>query len=167
VASQDLALNPDWRKRIAQIGKQNFVREEMLRLGFVSKKLSEEDRARIQGFLDQAYPRLKELKKDLAEIRSQIDGINNIESLLKEIRRERIERVKREREERKILSLTRLSEGFPAVFCHGWRGAEARPPRRACKKPSEGVVSCSTKNARPLQCAMPCYAMPASGGFCS
>jgi len=102
VASQDLALNPDWRERIAQIGKQNFVREEMLRLGFVSKKLSDEERARIQGFLDQAYPRLRELKKDLADIRSQIDGINEIESLLKEVRRERIERVKREREERKV-----------------------------------------------------------------
>jgi len=102
VASQDLALNPDWKERIAQIGKQNFVREEMLRLGFVSKKLSDEERARIQGFLDQAYPRLKELRKDLAEIRSQIEGINDIESLLKEVRRERIERVKREREERKV-----------------------------------------------------------------
>lgn len=102
MASQDLALNPDWAERIAQIGKQNFVREEMLRLGFVSKKLSEEDRARIQAFLDQAYPRLEELRKDLTNIRAQIDGANNIELILKEVRRERIERVKREREERKI-----------------------------------------------------------------
>lgn len=102
MAAQDLALNPDWRERIAQIGKQNFVREEMLRLGFVSKKLSDNERARIQGFLDKAYPRLKELRKDLAEIRGQIDGINDIESILKDVRRERIERVKREREERKV-----------------------------------------------------------------
>lgn len=102
MASQDLALNSDWRERIAQIGKQNFVREEMLRLGFVSKKLSAEERARIQLFLDKAYPRLRELKKDLAAIRAQIDGINDIESLLKDVRRERIERVKREREDRKV-----------------------------------------------------------------
>ncbi len=102
MAENDLALNPDWRARIAQIGKQNFVREEMLRLGFVNKMLSDEERARIQEFLDRAYPRLRELRKDLAEIRRQIDGINDIESLLKEVRRERIERVKREREERKV-----------------------------------------------------------------
>lgn len=102
MAEQDLALNPEWQERIAQIGKRNFVREEMLRLGFLSSKLSDSERVRIQAFLDRAYPRLAELKKDLAEIRGQIDGVNDIESLLKEVRRERIERVKREREERKV-----------------------------------------------------------------
>jgi len=102
VAKQDLALNPEWQERIAQIGKRNFVREEMLRLGFFSSKLSDSERVRIQTFLDRAYPRLAELKKDLAEIRAQIDGVNDIESLLKEVRRERIERVKREREDRKV-----------------------------------------------------------------
>ena len=102
MASQNLALNPEWQKRISQIGKPNFVREEMLRLGFFSAKLGEADRVRIQTLLDAAYPRLAELKKDLAEIRAQIDGVNDIESLLKEVRRERIERVKREREERKV-----------------------------------------------------------------
>ena len=54
----------------------------MLRLGFFSAKLGEADRVRIQTLLDAAYPRLAELKMDLAEIRAQIDGINDIESLL-------------------------------------------------------------------------------------
>ena len=103
MAEQDLALNPDWQERIAQIGKQNFVREEMLRLGFFnSEKLSDSERARIQSFLDKAYPRLAELKKDLATIRTQINEVGDIDSLLKEVRRERIERVKQEREERKV-----------------------------------------------------------------
>lgn len=101
MADNDLALNPDWQKRIAQIGKQNFVREEMLRLGFVRPTLGESERLRIKSFLDQAYPRLAELKKDLAAIRTQINEIGDLESILKEVRRERIERVKLEREERK------------------------------------------------------------------
>jgi len=102
VAESDLALNPDWQERISQIGKQNFVREEMLRLGFFSSTLSQAERTRIQVLLEGAYPKLAELKKDLAEIRAQIGGISDIESLLKDVRRERIERVKREREERKV-----------------------------------------------------------------
>jgi hypothetical protein len=102
VVSQDVALNPDWVNRISQIGKTNFVREEMLRLGFFSTKLNEEELRRIQSFLDRAYPQLAELKKDLAKIHEEIDAINDIESLIKKVRRERIERVKREREERKV-----------------------------------------------------------------
>ena len=98
---QDLALNPDWNERITQIGRQNFVREEMLRLGF-SSRLSEEERLRIQAFLDHAYPQLRELKKDLAEIRTKIDSIGDFDFLLKEVRRTRIEKVKRQREERKV-----------------------------------------------------------------
>ena len=46
---QDLALNLDWQERISQIGKKNFVREEMLRLGFFSNKLKEAERDRIQA----------------------------------------------------------------------------------------------------------------------
>ena len=99
---QDLALNLDWQERISQIGKKNFVREEMLRLGFFSNKLKEAERDRIQALLDEAYPRLADLKNDLIEIRAQIGDIYDIDVLLKEVRRERIERVKREREERKV-----------------------------------------------------------------
>ena len=58
MAEQDLALNPDWQERISQIGKQNFVREEMLRLGFFSNKLKKAERDRIQAFLDKAYSRI-------------------------------------------------------------------------------------------------------------
>lgn len=102
MAENELALNPDWQGRIAKIGKRNFVREEMLRLGFFRTKLEKAELNRVQAFLDAAYPRLAELKKDLAQIRGQIEGINDLESILKDVRRERIERVKRERESRKV-----------------------------------------------------------------
>jgi RNA-directed DNA polymerase len=100
VASTDLALNPHWVERIAKIGKANFVREEMLRLGFVTKL---EEHQQIQEFLDKAFPRLAELKSALAAVRKDIEGIYDFELLLKDVRRTRIERVKREREARKVL----------------------------------------------------------------
>ncbi len=115
MAETDLALNPDWQGRIAQIGKQNFVREEMLRLGFFTSKLSKSERERIQSFLDRTYPRLAELKKDLAEIRAQIGEVGDIDSLLKEVRHERIERVKREREERKVRKAEELARHRQAL----------------------------------------------------
>ena len=102
MASEDLALNPEWRERIAKIGKQNFVREEMLRLGFLDELLKDEARAQITKYLDTAYPRLAELKKDLTEVRKQIESVDDIEALLKEVRHRRIERVKKERQERKL-----------------------------------------------------------------
>lgn len=102
MAENEIELNPDWKERIALIGKQNFVREEMLRLGFFSSTLAESDRVGILAFLDKAYPRLRELKGDLAKLRTQIGEIADFESLLKDVRRERIERVRRERERRKV-----------------------------------------------------------------
>ena len=102
MSAEGIALNPEWRARVAEIGKVNFVREEMLRLGFVDKSLTPSVRAGIQEFLNKAYPRLTELKKDLAAIRKQIDSVHDIDALLKEVRRERIERVKKDRQEKKL-----------------------------------------------------------------
>ncbi len=96
-----LDINPDWASRIREIGRDNFVREEMLRLGFFSVPLEEKERANLQAFLDQAYPRLAELKKALNKLRHEIGESDNLQSLIKEVRRERIARVRREREERR------------------------------------------------------------------
>jgi retron-type reverse transcriptase len=95
-----LALNPQWRERISAIGRANFVREEMLRLGFISQ-LSEERRLDLQRFLDEAYPRISELKRELASVRKQMENIEDLEGLLREVRKRRIERVRGEREARK------------------------------------------------------------------
>ncbi len=64
MADTDLALNPQWRQRIAEIGKSQFVREEMLRLGFLHHP-DEAERERIKARLDAAYPRLRELRREL------------------------------------------------------------------------------------------------------
>ncbi len=102
MASEDPALNPEWRERIAKIGKKNFVREEMLRLGFLDEALKDGVRTQIKAYLDSAYPRLAELKKDLTEIRRKIGSVDDIDALLKEVRQRRIERVKKERQDRKL-----------------------------------------------------------------
>ena len=35
MSNQDTSLNPEWKKRIKQVGKRAFEVEEMLRLGFL------------------------------------------------------------------------------------------------------------------------------------
>lgn len=99
--SSDLSLNPSWRDRIAQVGRTNFVREEMLRLGFLGDDLVESELSRIKGFLDEAYPRLTELRRDLSRISKEIRTIGDLDSILLEIRTKRIERVRRELEQRR------------------------------------------------------------------
>ena len=97
---ETLVLNKLWRERIEEIGLKHFVREEMLRLGFVSD-IDEGEKKKLRKFLDQAFPKLSELKKELSLIQGQINRVADIELLLKEIRRERIARIKEERKERK------------------------------------------------------------------
>jgi RNA-directed DNA polymerase len=98
--TDELSLNPNWRERVKQIGRMNFTREEMLRLGFYSN-LDEAEKERLEAFVDEVYPRLAELKKELEDVSTTIAEMEDVQSIIKEVRRKRIERVKREREERK------------------------------------------------------------------
>lgn len=99
MADNDLALNPQWRQRIAEIGMSQFVREEMLRLGFL-RHPDPAEQERIKALLDAAYPRLRKLRRELEKLQREIGSIRDIEYLLQEIRRERIARVRQAREER-------------------------------------------------------------------
>ena len=66
MSNQDTSLNPEWKKRIKQVGKRAFEVEEMLRLGFL-----EPSDFNVEGFekaaqdLDQEKVKKaeKELKK--------------------------------------------------------------------------------------------------------
>lgn len=101
MANADIGLNPRWRQRIAEIGKTQFVREEMLRLGFLHTA-DEAQRQQIKAFLDASYPRLRDLRRELETLRQEIASIDDIDSLLQEIRRERIARVRQAREARQV-----------------------------------------------------------------
>jgi retron-type reverse transcriptase len=118
----DLALNPEWRKRITEIGRVNFVREEMLRLGFLSH-LSEERQEEVRRFLDEAYPRLSELKRELASVRKQMENVEDLNNLLREVRKRRIERVRGEREARRAAKIQERAERSAA-----WATQKAKFP---------------------------------------
>jgi len=91
----------EMRQRVAEIGKEGAILEQMLRLGFITKedlaagKLNE---AQVSQVLDELKPTLEELYS----IQSRLSSLGNIEALVKEIRKERIAEVKARREERKI-----------------------------------------------------------------
>lgn len=87
--SDELSLNPSWRARVREIGKMNFVREEMLRLGFFTE-IDEKERQRLKTYLDDALPRLSKLKKELEHVLTEIADLDDVQSILKEVRSERI-----------------------------------------------------------------------------
>jgi RNA-directed DNA polymerase len=120
--TDELSLNPHWRNRVKEIGRMNFTREEMLRLGFYTE-LDESEQERIKAFLDEAYPRLAELKKELEEVSTTIAEMEDVQSILKEVRRTRIERVRREREERKA-----RKELENAARKKAWKAKKSKTP---------------------------------------
>ena len=120
--TDDLSLNPHWRRRVREIGRMNFTREEMIRLGFYSE-LESAEKEKLQMLLDEAYPRLSELKKELKDISSTIDELDDVQSLLKEVRRKRIERVKQEREQRRAKKVAETAERKKA-----WAEKKAKEP---------------------------------------
>jgi RNA-directed DNA polymerase len=107
-----LQINPDWKARIAEIGRAHFIREEMLRLGFYASSqdsIGADELRQVWSFLDHAYPRLAELRRELGAVRRHLEAFDQIEKLIAEVRRERIIRVKREREERKLRKAQHLA----------------------------------------------------------
>ena len=89
------------RKRVAEIGKEAAITEEMLRLGFISeddlasRKVKQNE---IQLIIHELEPTLAELD----EVQKKLRTYGSTEAMLKKIRAERIEMVKRRRDERKI-----------------------------------------------------------------
>ena len=96
-----MASIEDLRKRVSEIGKPAAILEEMIRLGFItesdlaSAKLSEKE---VQAILVELKPVLDELRKSQEEL----SQLGDLQSILKEIRRERIAQSKAKREIRKI-----------------------------------------------------------------
>ncbi len=118
----------DWRQQIKELGKQEFQRREMERLGFWPPPAPDSDKARelqsqlsalnseMRAAADQSRPlRLREtqIEKELAEA-------DNLEAQIAEIRRRRIERVraarleKRARRERETLEKRELDAQWRA-----------------------------------------------------
>ncbi|MBC8043823.1 MAG: RNA-directed DNA polymerase [Rhizobacter sp.] len=83
--------NNAWREKLKNLGKENFIISEMTRLGFLS--VAPEN---LQVLRD-GFDRLEVIQKELAAIRKELQGTEDITPLLKEIRQNRIERVRAQR----------------------------------------------------------------------
>jgi retron-type reverse transcriptase len=89
------------RKRVAEVGKQAAITEEMIRLGFITAadiatgKLNQKE---ITDLIAELQPTVSELN----QIQQRLTELGDIESRIKEIRAERILLSKQRREERKI-----------------------------------------------------------------
>jgi hypothetical protein len=89
------------RERLRQIGKQAYVREEMVRLGFWPPSPEAAELAKdAESQLRILYGQLIRLQTDLTTVEKEIATIGDIPKLLQEIRRQRIERVRTERVKR-------------------------------------------------------------------
>ena len=88
-------------KRTEEVGRFNFVLEEMIRLGF----LTPEDFEQLKISSESITVLLKEFKPNLEkiqEIENKLISLTDVDELIKQVRSERIALVKAKREERKI-----------------------------------------------------------------
>ena len=125
-------MSGNWRDRMDAIGKQNFILEEMIRLGFLNKQ--------DVDAMGPVAERHKLLLEELSEASSSLDGVikqiaasQDVEAMIAEVRRERIERVKAAREEKRrqkaILAVERAEQNkirkrdTPTFFGRGHSGA--------------------------------------------
>jgi hypothetical protein len=96
-------LNPNWKKRISEIGKQPFELEEMLKLGFIKPETDKDKKIvdKAQKKFNEDIELLNTKEKEINIIKEEIQEAQNTEKLLAEIKQKRIKRSKRIRAERK------------------------------------------------------------------
>ena len=99
----DKKLNPNWKQRIAEIGKNNFELEEMIRLGFFqinkSSQAKFDELAKEQNIV---LSSISHSKKEITTLQSEIKEAQDTEKLLTEIRKKRIQQSLSKRLKRKI-----------------------------------------------------------------
>lgn len=99
----------NWRKQIKELGKREFQRREMERLGFWPPPAQNGDKEReLQGKLSQINREMREaadqsrpLRLRENQLETELAGAANVEAQIAEIRRRRIERVKAARLEKR------------------------------------------------------------------
>jgi len=106
MSDETLGLDPRWKERVRVVGKDVFVRQEMMRLGFwkpgETLKMSDLEREKFVADLEESYQRLSELRSELSKITREIAGLGDIKALMEIAQERRIERVAKERAERKL-----------------------------------------------------------------
>jgi len=93
---------PNWRARMQEIGKAEFIREEMERLGYWPPEAGVEQTAQeAEAKLQTLYAQLRPLQSELREIDKDLRLSGNMAQLLLEVRKNRIQRVRMARAQRK------------------------------------------------------------------
>jgi RNA-directed DNA polymerase len=125
-------MSSKWRERMEAIGKQNFILEEMIRLGFLSQQ-DVDSMGPVAERHRQLLDQLSETSATLDEVIKKIAASKDVEAMIAEVRRERIARVKAAREEKRrqkaILAIERAEQNeirkrdFPTFFGRGYSGA--------------------------------------------
>ena len=85
----------NWREEIKTLGKYYFEIQDMIRLGFL--KINPND----LEFLKKQLAELNKVNSTLYKLKKELDGIEDITPIIKEIRKNRIERVRAKRAIRK------------------------------------------------------------------
>ncbi|MCW3052253.1 MAG: RNA-directed polymerase, partial [Chthonomonadales bacterium] len=93
---------PNWRARLQEIGKAEYIREEMERLGYWPPEAGVEEAAKTAtAKLETLYAQLRPLQSELREIDKELRVSGNMTALLLEVRKNRIQRVRLARAQRK------------------------------------------------------------------
>ena len=95
-------LNPKWRERLKQIGKEAFQKEEMLTLGFWKPSLKGTNFDKAKEQLEKTLDKLSSSRDELNNLLTQIKDAKDVEKIISEIRLRRIQKVKIKREEQRI-----------------------------------------------------------------
>jgi hypothetical protein len=104
-------MNAAQKARLALVGKAQFVREEMTRLGFwpPSPEVAAEA-AEAEAQLKILYDDVVRLQNDLSGVEKEISAAGDIPALIAEIRRKRIARVRGERARQKEERARQIAE---------------------------------------------------------
>lgn len=96
-------MNSEQRERLRRVGRDQFIREEMTRLGFwPPDEETAQKAAAAEKELKVLYEELANARDELSKTDKEIGELSDIPKLLGEIRRKRIERVRGERARRKV-----------------------------------------------------------------
>ncbi|MDX2306542.1 MAG: retron St85 family RNA-directed DNA polymerase [Microscillaceae bacterium] len=94
IQSEQNASN--WREEIQILGKSYFEIQDMIRLGFL--KINTGDLEQLKKQLVE----LNQISTELYRLKKELDGVEDITPIIKEIRKNRIERVRAKRAIRKV-----------------------------------------------------------------
>ena len=141
-------LNPDWKKRIDEIGHNDFELEEMLRLGFY--EVDENKQTELDSLIkhrEESLSQIKSIETELKHVQAEIQEAQDTEKLLADIRKKRIVQSKIIREQRRQQKLEQKKSKAKIVVNFTKKGADPTLPN---------IVEEAPPPIKPLALPLPC-----------